>query len=65
MTISAASIRFQDYQFQLQVTTGAWRWTTRMDVSGASPLYEVRDIISPYGILRDSIPIPGEVVPRA
>lgn len=62
MTISAANIQFQDYQFQLQVTTGSWRWTTRMDVSGASPLYEVRDIITPYGILRDSIPIPGDVI---
>lgn len=62
MTVSAANIRFQDYQFQYQVTTGTWRWTTRLDVSGASPLYEVRDITSPYGLLRDSIAIPGEVI---
>jgi hypothetical protein len=59
---TAANIRFQDYQFQYQVTTGSWRWTTRMDVSGSSPIYEVRDIISPYGILRDSIAVPGEVI---
>lgn len=58
----AAAIRFQDYQYQHQLSTGTWRWTTRMDVSGSSPSYSVRDIISPYGILRDSIPIPGEVI---
>lgn len=33
-----------------------------MDVSGANPVFYVRDIISPYGILRDSIPVPGEVI---
>ena len=58
----AANIRFQDYQYQHQLSTGSWRWTTRMDVSGSVPAFYVRDIISPYGVLRDSIPIPGEVV---
>jgi len=33
-----------------------------MDVTGAVPVFSVRDITSPYGILRDSISIPGEVV---
>ena len=33
-----------------------------MDVSGSSPTYRVEGIISPYGILRDSIPIPGEII---
>jgi hypothetical protein len=33
-----------------------------MDVSQSNPTYQVRDIKSPYGLLRDSIPIPGEVV---
>ena len=33
-----------------------------MDVSGAAPVYEVTDIHSPYGIMRDTIPIPGPVV---
>lgn len=60
--MTAASIRFQDYQYQHQVSTGTWRWTTRMDVSRASPSFSIRDVTSPYGILRDSIPIPGEVV---
>ena len=33
-----------------------------MDVTGPSPVFTIRDIISPFGILRDSIPIPGAVV---
>lgn len=33
-----------------------------MDVSGAAPRFLVGGIVSPFGILRDSIPIPGEVV---
>lgn len=55
-------LRFQDYQFQVALNTGTWRWTTRVDVSQASATASIRDIISPHGILRDSIPIPGEVV---
>lgn len=56
-----SQLRFQDYQFQLSLHAGAWRWTTRVDVSKEVQT-EIRDIISPYGLLRDSIPIPGEVV---
>lgn len=33
-----------------------------MDVSGPVPSFSVTGIISPMGILRDTIPIPGEVV---
>lgn len=33
-----------------------------MDVSHSSPSYSVRDVISPYGLLRDSIPVPGDVI---
>lgn len=62
MTISAAHIRFQDYEFEYQVTTGLWRWKTRMDVSGSIPSFQVRDVVSPFGLFRDTIPIPGEVV---
>ncbi len=58
----AANIRFQDYQFAYQTPRGIWRWTTRVDTSLSSPSYEVRDVASPYGLLRDSIPIPGVVV---
>lgn len=33
-----------------------------MDVSQSAPFFQVRDIISPFGLLRDSIPIPGAIV---
>jgi hypothetical protein len=33
-----------------------------MDVSTSAPLYFVRDVVSPFGLLRDSIPIPGDVI---
>lgn len=59
---SAANLRFQDYSFQQPTPMGMWRWTTRVDLSGMAPAYSVRDIVSPYGLLRDSVPIPGPVV---
>ncbi len=31
-------------------------------MSQSTPTYQVRDVISPYGLLRDSIPIPGPVI---
>lgn len=62
MPITAASIRFQDYQFQTVVSSGTWRWTTRMDVSGPAPIFTIRDIITPFGILVDTVALPGEVV---
>jgi hypothetical protein len=58
----AANIQFQDYQFKSQTVLGLWRWTTRMDVSQPSPAYEIRDVSSPWGLLRDSVPIPGDIV---
>jgi len=39
-----------------------WRWTTSVNVSGASPVYTVKDVVSPWGILRDSVPIPGDII---
>ena len=59
---SAANLRFQDYQFQQATLQGYWKWTTRMDVTGPAPMFSIRDIVSPYGLLRDSIPIPGVVI---
>jgi hypothetical protein len=56
------NLRFHDYQFEYSVSAGKWLWTTRVDVSQSVPAYQVRDIRSPYGLLRDSIPIPGEIV---
>lgn len=61
-TILQPRIQFQDYQFQVRLPAGVWRWTTRADVSKATTTFEVRDIVSPYGLLRDSIPIPGDVI---
>lgn len=58
----AANLSSHDYSFTFQVPNGVWRWTTRMDVSGAAPLFTVMNIVSPYGILRDTIPLPGGVV---
>lgn len=58
----AANLQTQDFKFQVIVQTGPWRWTTRMDLSQSAPVFSVQDIISPFGILRDTIPIPGEVV---
>lgn len=55
-------LQTQDYQFQVVLPAGTWKWTTRVDVSQALPQYEIRNVISPYGLLRDMIPIPGPVV---
>jgi hypothetical protein len=58
----AQSLQSQEYKFKFQVLEGTWYWTTRVDVSHASPVYSVADIRSPFGLLRDSIAIPGDVV---
>ena len=58
----ASNIQSQDYQFRYQTLQGFWAWTTRMDVSQAAPVYQIRNITSPFGLLRDSVPIPGDVV---
>lgn len=60
--IFSSRLQYQDYQFQVALPHGIWRWVTRVDVSLAMPQYEVRDVRSPYGTLRDMIPIPGPVV---
>lgn len=62
MPITAANIRFHDLQFSLQVGTGLWRWTTRMDLSASVPVFQVKDILTPFGMLRDSVAIPGDVI---
>lgn len=61
-TPATSFLQFQDYQFQVDLPAGRWKWTTRVDVSRSSPSYQIREILSPYGLLRDSIPLPGEVV---
>lgn len=58
----ASALQFQDYQFKFQAREGFWRWTTRVDVSGPVATYEIRDIFTPFGLMRDRIPIPGAIV---
>lgn len=58
----ASNLKFHDYQFEFAVAAGRWRWTTRLDVSQSNPTFTIRDVISPFGLLRDSVPIPGEVI---
>lgn len=59
---AAANLQYQDYQFQQVTPRGYWKWVTRMDLSGPAPVYSIRDIIGPLGLLRDSVPLPGPVV---
>lgn len=62
MPITAANIQAQDYKFNVQVGSNIWRWTTRVDVSGSSPAFQIRDVLTPFGLLRDTIALPGDVV---
>jgi hypothetical protein len=57
----AQSLQSQEYKFKYQVLEGTWYWTTRVDMSHAAPAYSIADIRSPFGLLRDSIAIPGDV----
>jgi hypothetical protein len=58
----ASNLQSQDYRYKFQTLSGYWSWVTRLDTSQAQPKFEVRDVISPFGLLRDSVPIPGDVV---
>lgn len=58
----ASNLQAQEYQFSYRTLQGVWTWKTRVDLSQSLPLYHVTGIASPYGLLRDSIPIPGEVI---
>ena len=49
------------YQFHHLTAVGRWEWTVRVELV-TSPTYSVVNIKSPYGLLRDSIPLPGDVV---
>lgn len=57
-----SNIRYHDYAFEYATPVGRWTWTTRLDVSRANPIYTILNILSPYGRLQDSIPLPGELV---
>ncbi len=56
------SLQTQAYEFSAPTARGVWRWTTQVDVSGASPSYSIRNVLSPYGLLRDTVPLDGDVV---
>lgn len=59
----AFQVSAQDFQYKQFSVGGLWRWTVRAVLEGSGvPRYEVRDILSPYGTLRDSIPIPGDII---
>lgn len=58
----ASNLQTQDFEYKFQVLQGYWRWKTRMDVSQSMPAFSVRDVVSPFGVLRDNVPIPGPVV---
>jgi hypothetical protein len=60
--LPATNLQAQEYKFNYRTLSGVWTWKTRVDLSQPIPMYQVADIVSPYGLLRDSIPIPGEVV---
>jgi len=60
--VLVTSLQSHDYKFVFDTPAGRWKWVTRLDVSQATPSFSVRDIVSPYGLLRDSIPIPGEII---
>lgn len=62
MPISAANISAQDVGFDYVLNGRTWRWKTRMDVSGAAPVFQIIDIVTPWGVLRDTTPLPGQVV---
>jgi hypothetical protein len=62
LAITASSLKSQEYKFQQETPTGRWSWVTVMDVAGSIPAFRVERIVSPFGILRDSIPIPGVIV---
>ena len=62
MPISNSNISAQDVGFTYNLNGRVWRWKTRMDLSGTTPSFQVMDILTPYGVLRDSIPLPGPVV---
>jgi len=57
-----SNLTSQDFEYKFQVLQGYWRWKTRMDVSQSTPQFSVRDVVSPWGLLRDNVPIPGPVV---
>jgi len=62
LPISAANISAQDVGFTYVLSGRTWQWKTRMDLSGASPCFQIIEVVTPFGMFRDSLPLPGPVV---
>jgi hypothetical protein len=62
LTITAANLQTQEFRFQTQSASGRWSWVTVVDLSRSVPIYRIERIVTPYGLFRDSIPLPGDVV---
>lgn len=60
--VTAVNLQVSRFQFFQDVASGRWTWTTAIDLSGIAPVYLIEGITTPFGVLRDSIPIPGDVV---
>lgn len=60
--VTAASLQVSRFQFFQDTTSGRWTWITAIDVTGIAPVYQIESITTPFGVLRDSIPLPGDVV---
>lgn len=58
----ASNLTSQDYQFSYQTAQGRWKWVTRLDLSGQNPKPWVINVETPWGLMRDTTPLPGEVV---
>lgn len=58
----ASQIQYQDYRFQQRTPQGVWKWVTRVDMSGPIPVYLIREVATPMGLMRESTSIPGDVV---
>jgi len=50
------------FQFSIISIGGTWLWTVDAINQGNGQIYQVRDIITPYGNLLDKFPIPGDVI---
>ncbi len=59
----ASNLQIQEYEFQhLAAGSRLWRWRSRVDLTGSAPAYQVVVTTTPFGPLRDTTPIPGDVI---
>lgn len=60
--MATTTLQANKYAFSAVTPRGSWSWVTVADLSGSSASYRIEDISSPYGRLRDNIPIDGSVI---